>query len=303
MPDLENLFDLTYKGARSDRHEIDFYDVSQALVGFQRSLALTTHLILNGEVITQAPSLAGAKFFALPPEEGSWRWTANLVFVGTALYGLTTAPRDSVLGNLVTSAYDYVISESLGFHVDFNSTLGQQYEEFKRQHPDAPALTESKMDSLIEKCEVAVKQLHRPLIESETADAAVISSNISGHVRDIGGPLSRGTYDYLQYSVRSEGTVEFVGRISSYNMNTFKGRAYLENSHRPVPFTLADSARKKIFVRLITRSLLLNAENPADSGASIRLTAYSYTSRTGRLKWLLVDYVETSSELADVELE
>lgn len=119
MPEGRITFELQYTGARTDIHEIDFYDVSQALVGFQRSLALTTHLILNGEIITQSPSLRGARLFAVPAEEGSWKWKANVVFVGTALYALTTAPHDTVLGNLVTSAYDYVISERLGFHVDY----------------------------------------------------------------------------------------------------------------------------------------------------------------------------------------
>lgn len=50
-------FDLSFGGGITDRHQIDFYDVSQALIGFQRSLALTTHLVVNGEIITQSPSL------------------------------------------------------------------------------------------------------------------------------------------------------------------------------------------------------------------------------------------------------
>jgi hypothetical protein len=65
--------ELSYIGAEADEHELDFYDASVALIGFQRSLAITTHLILNGEVITQAPALKGARILALPPEEGSWK--------------------------------------------------------------------------------------------------------------------------------------------------------------------------------------------------------------------------------------
>lgn len=72
-------FTLSYQGARSDSHEIDLYDVSQALIGLQRSLALTTHLILNKEIITQSPALKGAYIYALPPEEGSWKLTAAIV--------------------------------------------------------------------------------------------------------------------------------------------------------------------------------------------------------------------------------
>lgn len=64
---------LTYTGRAANRNEIDLYDVGQALVGFQRSLALTTHLVLNDEIITQAPALKGAQIIALPAEEGNSR--------------------------------------------------------------------------------------------------------------------------------------------------------------------------------------------------------------------------------------
>lgn len=170
-------FTLSYEGKRTDQHQIDFYDAAQALIGFQRSLALTTHLILNGEIITQAPSLKGATILAIPAEQGSWKWTAIIVCTGQLLYQLGTAPRDTVVGNLISSAYDLVISESLGFHVDFERTLGAQYEEYKRQNPDAKPITQSKMDSLVEKCEPALRQIHRPIVESESAAIATITAS------------------------------------------------------------------------------------------------------------------------------
>ena len=110
---------LSFMGDRADESEIEFYDVAQALIGFQRSLALTTHLILNDEIITQAPSLDGAQILALPPEPGSWKITAAIMLTG-AFYTLGTAPKDTPIGNLISSAYDYVISETLGFHVDYD---------------------------------------------------------------------------------------------------------------------------------------------------------------------------------------
>ncbi|WP_455750023.1 DUF7946 domain-containing protein [Rhodobacter capsulatus] len=52
---------LSYTGRTAEAHQLDFYDAAQAMVGFQRSLALTAHLVINGTIITQAPSLKGAK--------------------------------------------------------------------------------------------------------------------------------------------------------------------------------------------------------------------------------------------------
>src|SRR6266404_3669458 len=113
-------FTLSFEGAASDQHLIDLYDVSQALIGFQRSLALTSHLVINDEIITQAPSLKGASILALPPKEGSWE-IVGLVITGVAAVGykLGTAPRNTPLGHLIFSLYDYVVKESLGFHVDY----------------------------------------------------------------------------------------------------------------------------------------------------------------------------------------
>ena len=79
MKKYDVQFELSYKGNDSDDHEIDMYDVSQALIGFQRSLAITTHLVLNGNVITQAPSLKGAKIYTFPAEEGSWKIHAGIL--------------------------------------------------------------------------------------------------------------------------------------------------------------------------------------------------------------------------------
>src|SRR5262249_25439480 len=69
-----------------DKNEINFYEVSQALIGFEQSLALTTHLIVNGEIITQAPALKGAAIVAFPPADGSWKLSAAILV--TAATGL-----------------------------------------------------------------------------------------------------------------------------------------------------------------------------------------------------------------------
>lgn len=153
--------------------------------------------------------------------------------------------------------------------------LGTAILKFKREHPEAKALPESKMESLVEKCEVAVRQLHRANSQDWRAS----------HCRNL---------RLFGNTVRSDERLNFDGRVSSYDMNTFKGRDYLRDSHRPVPFVLNENARTKRNIRLITRSLALNAENPDDPAAELRLVAHSFSSRTGRLKWLLVDEIEPS---------
>lgn len=282
MPLIE--FTLRFEGGLADDALVDLYDVSEAIRGFNRSLALTTHLVLNDEIITQAPALRGANIFSSIPEEGSWKFTAIIV---AGAYTLLTAPTDTPLGHLMHSAYDYVISETLGFHVDYDQSLGQQIEGLREEDP-AHNLDQNRFDSLIEKCEPAVKTMHRPIAFSETASMANISSTTGLTKRNLSHPLSRMTFEYIDQTFVSEHPEIFEGMISSYNINTFKGRIYVPDLNRPVPFELREEARDGVSVSAITRSLTANARQRFNLGSRIHLRAFKNESRTGRLKGLQV---------------
>ena len=279
-------FEFSFDGQIADDHQIDFYDVAHALVGFQRTLAITTHLILNGSVITQAPSLKGAQIIALPPEEGSWKAVAIVVTaIAAGTFKVTTAPRDTPLGNLVSSAYDYVISESLGFHVDYETTLGQQYDALPKNQKEAlPQLDQSRFDSVIEKCEPAIIQMHRPISHSESALNAHIFSIVGKNRVPLGQPLDLETYEHISVNVPSERPQTFSGKISSYNVNTYKGRVFTHEYNRPIPFELAEDARKPRAIRAITNSLSKNALNRDDDSGYVVFNAFVNSGSSGRVK-------------------
>jgi len=279
-----SIFTIHFTGARADSHELEFYDAAHALVGFQRSLALVSHLVANGEIITQAPALKNAQIYSLPPEEGGWKTKAAVVF-GTMVGGMAVAPHDSVAGNIAMSIYDYVLSESVGVHVDYNKTIGQQIEAVKTQYPGTTKLTPSRLDSLVEKCEVAVTEMHRPIVKSETATEARISVAGEGRDRPFGPTLTRDTYEYIHFTTRSESPSEMIGRISGYDSNTYKGRVFLSDEGRPVPFELAQSVRSPLAIQLITNNLASNAQGRY---AKLRFLAFRDVSRTHRLKRVIV---------------
>ena len=272
---------LSYKGSSADGNSIDFYDVSQALVGFQRTSALTTHLVLNGTIITQSPSLKNAHIQVFAPEAGSWKITA---IIGTVLLSAGVASQDSVLGHLLTSAYDYVLSETMGVHVNFDETLGETIS--RSTHLDRPRdLDEGEFDAVIEKVEKAVTDIHRPISHSETATTAIIGISKSGRItRPLGPTLDAETYAYLNSEVLGNKKLSYVGKVSSYNTNTYKGRLYVEHEGRPVPMTLSDNIRSKRYVRKIVQSLSANALDRFDPGANIEFDAFEYESKSGRLK-------------------
>lgn len=244
-------FTFSFDGNEAEQHRLDLYDVSKALEGFHRTLALTTHLIINNEVITQAPSLKNATIYSLPPEEGSWKIT---VIVCTTLFSLGTAPKDTPLGHLIYSAYDYVISESLGVHVDYNKTLGKIYEESKAEK--LPKIREHQLDSIIEKCSNSIKEMHRPIYKTNTATKAEISAKVHNETEILSTSLDYETYMYIKTENINSKEVLVHGYISSYNINTFTGRIYTTEVNRAVPFELSYYLKnERKIIKLIVNSL------------------------------------------------
>ena len=285
-------FTLSFSGNDSDRNEIDFYDVSQALIGFQRSLALTTHLVLNNEIITQSPYLKGAAIYAIPPEPGSWRFAAVISIAG-GIYAAGTAPNNSPLGHIIFSLYDYVISESLGVHVDYDKSIGQLYEEGVAKRARVKEARESQADSLIEKCSTAIREMHRPIYKNGTATTgSIVGRALGGKDIPLHTGLTQETYEFINETRVSEEIEYFSGKISSYNSNTFKGRIYIEVIGRPVSFELSESARDSKSINLITSSLRANAlRRTSDAASVIHIAALRNTSKSGTLKSLTVSAV------------
>jgi hypothetical protein len=280
-------FTLSFTGELADEHRIDLYDVSQAIIGFQRSIALTTHLVLNQKIITQAPALKGAEILAFPPTDGSWK--INSVVVLTALYGLGTLESNSPLGHLVYSLYDYVVSESLGVHVDLDKSLGQLYEEAQKNKIKLPFIKQHQADSLIEKCNTAMHEIHRPIYMTGTAGKAEIMATINRERLPLETSFSIQTWEYIHETRTSDEEEAFVGCVSSYNSNTYKGRIYVEKFGRPVSFELSKNARGQKIVELVTSSLQSNALRAyKEDEGRVYFTGYQRTSRSGQLKSLLI---------------
>jgi hypothetical protein len=272
---------LIYKGGLSDNSEIDLYDVSRALLGFQRSLALSAHLVLNGEIITQAPSLKGVQILSTTPVKGSWEITATVI---AGIFAAGTAPKDTPFGHLIYSVYDYIVHEITGHHVDFNKSIGQ----LVKGRQEASALTEAKLDSLIEKTENAVIDMHRPIIGSKTAKEANLVARLGRKSLSVGRGLDALTYQYAAYTRETEGAIVIRGMISSYNTNTFKGRIFVFDEGRPISFELDENARSSTILALITDSLRMSALQRFLSSGSVELLVKRHESSTGRLKYLKV---------------
>jgi hypothetical protein len=286
-------FALSYEGENADHHEIDFYDVAQGLIGFQRTLAITTHLVLNGEVITQAPSLKNAQILAHPPKEGSWEIFAGIYLIGKVAKTLNEIPRESPVGHIIFSAYDFIVSNALGFHVDYEKSLGQSYKELKnRGDSTVPILDQPKFDSAIEKCEAGIREMHRPIYAKGTANGA----RITGFIKDdrpklISASLDIESYNFINDSIQDNSITTFTGRVSSYNINTFKGRLFDFAEERPIPFEVSSDIKKPNVQNKLAKSLYDNV-NSGFKGGDITVSGFKLLSKNGRLKGILITNID-----------
>ncbi len=150
-------------------------------------------------------------------------------------------------------------------------------------------LDEGKFQALVEKTENSIKELHRPISHSGTATTAEIGRSSTGRIfRKTGPTLDIDTFEYINVTKLSDRAKFVIGKVSSYNSNTYKGRIYVESDGRPIPFTLAETTRDARSVTKIVRSLSSNAINRFDVGADIEFDALTYESKNGRLKGYLV---------------
>ncbi len=278
MSDVVN-FKLRYTGEESEHGIANFYDVAQAMVGFQRSLALTTHLLLNDKVIVQAPSLRGAEIFVHPPQKGSFLVEATVLIGATGW--LLTRPTDTPLGHAVSSAYDFLLRSTLGVSVNYDESLAESLDRANLK------ISQGKFDDLAEKCEVAIRDMHRPVIASETAERGIVESSGWDPKKSI--RLTEQTYDLISYERRSVTTTEYYGFISSFNVNSYSGRLYVSSEKRTIPFKLEKSLHSKKIARLFSRNMEMLAAEQLD--APLHLTAYENQSAMGRVKSIFVTQV------------
>jgi hypothetical protein len=282
MNELVANLSLEFSGKLAEGNTLDLYDAAQAMLGLHRSLAITTHFILHGEVITQATALKDASILCPAPEAGSWvskavvlGWTT---MAASVMYKVSTAPENTSLGHIVMSAYDYVLRSTTGQKLDYEKSIFEMIEEGKRQKMVAPSVTVERFESVAEKCESSLLALHRPFTHSGTATSCKITHGGFGGEVD----LDHTSYDFLTTDRPEEDSSIVTGSISSYNLNTYKGRIYISELQRTVPFELLEGSRSVKTVQLLIASMERN--NQRQGVDDIRFICFKINTKTGTLK-------------------
>lgn len=280
---------LSFDGAAAENGIISLYDLTRALIGFERSLALTTHFVLHDEVITQVTSLRGAQILCSPAEIGSYKVPAYIAAIGTAIGSIGSLESTNPIGHMVFSVYSLAVESATGQAVDYEKTLQQIYRDGLEGGTEGFLMpTRSRMESLVEKIEPAVADMHRPLIASQTAEELRINEGQADETSSKEILLNNHTFDGLRFRRLDDKNRKVFGKISSFNMNTFNGRMFALDEERPIPFSLSHAARTEKQVKLIGQGIALNISDPASDASVLEFDVLPTYSRTGRVTKYLV---------------
>lgn len=291
MVELLNISIKYCDGNHAKNSSIDLYDLSMALNGFHRSLALTTHYFLHHEIITKAPFAKDVQIISTPPVEGSFEIDATVLITGAAvsalpvLYKIGTAPKDTVLGHIVWSLYDLVIHKSTGQHVDWDKSL---YFQSLEKHE----LETNRIESLAQKVETSVKNIHRPI----KTRSALSSSIAIDDQRAIA--LNSQTLDLTNKLIIDTDPRMISGRVAGYSANTRSGMVYSEEEKRAIPFELERGI--DIDSTTLTKSLVLydtikSKRRRGGRSGFFKFNAKRVVNQAGTTKRYYVTYVYTDS--------
>lgn len=280
---------LQYEGRSADQHVMDLYDFSVALRGFERGLALTSHFVLNNEIITQATAVRGVKILCSPPEAGSFKIPAYITAAGVAVYSIGSLEPNNPLGHLIYSVYDLAIHEATGQPLDYGQSLREIYENALEQGSEGLLMpSKTQFESLVEKVEPSIAEIHRPITGEGTATSGTIQDTRAMENDSENLVLSEKTYSALRYRYRTKEVQKIIGRVSSFNMNTFNGRFVIEDVPRPISFHLTPGGRTEKGVGLIGESLAENIRSKDSEAARIIFDCFFDQTRTGRVSKLVV---------------
>lgn len=284
--------ELKFTGKLANENKIEMYDAWQALAGFHRSLAITTNLIITGELISRSQSLQHAEIFLKPIEIGSWK---SVVAITAGTTALLTASTDSLGGHLVFSAYHYVIKKATGIDVDYDD--GALQEQLRRRKTTTgKAINIERLDKVVERCEGSVLKMHRPIAISGSAEKGEIYCYGPRLIAPIKlAEINRSTHSYVANPTQSSSPQLLRVKISSYDIRTFSGRAHVYGiKDRVLVFELVNCCKEPKQIELIIESMKIHANDSNDDASFIFFKCQGIETIDGQLRNLLVEEVTTS---------
>lgn len=243
------------------------YYGADALSGFAEALAITTHAIVNNNVVTQTPAVKGFKLDFKEAHEGSYVQKINLEF--------TDAEAIRVINYLRPKGF----IELLTFHLASPLGLNPRIESDAAKRWHRTSMDDS--EKLLDRLGGPLKKIHHPVYGQ--GYKVVLYKNRTTMLG-----FNENTFDYLTGSTVSERVEVVEAAVSRFNARTFTGRIIEEEDADSISF----SPLKAGLVRP-SRVILVNSLKDLTEGrfTKVGLEVRRVLSRDGRTKHLIVQSV------------
>jgi len=208
MPQLRVKF-VYERGSASD-NRLDLYDGAKSLEGIARTLTITTHALLNGEVRTRADSAHGAELYIQAPRSGSFIYEAT-IFIGGA-----------ITSGIFYDFLKYTLNEAIG-RIEDGPIRPALQDRIEPTIGELPAVLES-----------ALLDVHRPLMQSPEMRLSVTRPR--GEVLAV---FDRETgLNLLPHNETLSDPI--LGNVTRYNTLSRWGKLYDKAEGRVISFHLSE---------------------------------------------------------------
>lgn len=213
---------IEFEGLTSDEGHLELYEASEALNGLASSVNLVTHgFVHDNEVRTKVPVQKDFKTYFSSAKKGCFDLSIDVLFEPKTI----KKHGKSVIFDRYWDYLSYTIANSIG-------------ENYTPQTPYLENILEDKpyhFDDLAEELESHLARVHRPIKTKNAITTKFIRPRVGEKI-----VLNKTTLAYVSASIVSNIEEAWSGNITKYNILSGKGRAFINEIGRTVPFFIKD---------------------------------------------------------------
>jgi hypothetical protein len=199
---------------------IDLYSGPKSIFGFAKVIQLSTHLILNQEVISRSTRAKSADFYMLPSREGS--------FIQEIIIIVQNYPAESISSTIAVNVLSNHISDALKWLI--KSAVGAINEEYKPLEQRLGSDLEPYFDDLQVVLDGPIREAHN-FVERLGGTVALLDANGNEMVT-----FNDDTLDYIKDEHLSDQFEKITGHVTRYNVLTGNGRLKDYRNGNVIPF-------------------------------------------------------------------
>jgi len=224
---------LKYDVPDSKEGRINLYSGPKSIFGFGKVIQLSTHLILNDEVINRSTAVRNAEFYLLPSKKGSYIQELNIIVLNYPAESLVVSTiAINVLSNHISDAIKWLISSAAGItdsaYVPLEPRLGSKLEPH--------------FDDLQVVMDGAILEAHKTV---ERSGGSVVLSD-ANHQELV--TFNQDTLDYIKETKVSKDHEVIKGHVTRYNVLTGNGRLLDDETGDVIPFSPKRSFNNHLFL-------------------------------------------------------